>query len=125
MNKVVLVGNITQDIELRTTASGISTRSFGLAVGRSRKNKDGSRTTDFITIVAWRHTAEYCAKYLCKGDRIAVAGSWQNRSFEDKQGIKRTVSECVAEEVQPLKTAPHNHQGFEDAGDYTGTPFMD
>ena len=125
MNKVVLVGNITQDIELRTTASGIPTCSFGLAVGRSRKNKDGSRTTGFITIVAWRHTAEYCAKYLCKGDRIAVAGSWQNRSFEDKQGIKRTVSECVAEEVQPLKTAPHNHQGFEDAGDYTGTPFMD
>lgn len=64
MNKVVLVGNITQDIELRTTASGIPTCSFGLAVGRSRKNKDGSRTTDFITIVAWRHTAEYCAKEI-------------------------------------------------------------
>lgn len=93
MNRVILIGNLTRDPERRTTRSGVTTCSFTLAVERDHKDKDGNRVTDYITVIAWRNTADLCCRYLTKGRQAAVIGSWHNRSYEDKDGNKRTVSE--------------------------------
>lgn len=102
MNRVILIGNLTRDPERRTTRSGVTTSSFTLAVERDHKDKDGNRVTDYITVIAWRNTAGLCCRYLTKGRQAAVIGSWHNRSYEDKDGNKRTVSECIADDVQFL-----------------------
>lgn len=102
MNRVILIGNLTRDPERRTTRSGVTTCSFTLAVERDHKDKDGNRITDYITVIAWRNTADLCCRYLTKGRQAAVIGSWHNRSYEDKDGNKRTVSECIADDVQFL-----------------------
>ena len=75
---------------------------LSLAVERDHKDKDGNRVTDYITVIAWRNTADLCCRYLTKGRQAAVIGSWHNRSYEDKDGNKRTVSECIADDVQFL-----------------------
>ena len=102
MNKVFLIGNLTRDPELSTTNSGISVCRISIAVSRRFANADGSRETDFFNVVAWRAIAENCAKYLKKGSKIAVMGSIQNRSYEDKDGNKRTVTDIIANEVEFL-----------------------
>lgn len=102
MNRVILIGNLTRDPERRTTRSGVTTCGFTLAVERDHKDKDGNRVTDYITVIAWRNTADLCCRYLTKGRQAAVIGSWHNRSYEDKDGNKRTVSECIADDVQFL-----------------------
>lgn len=102
MNKVILIGNLTKDPERRVTRSGVTTCSFTLAVERDHKDKDGNRPVDFINVIAWRNTADLCARYLTKGRQAAVIGTWQNRSYEDKDGNKRTVAECIADDVQFL-----------------------
>ena len=95
-NKVVLVGNLTADVELKQTPNGLSTCSFSLAVNRKMaKNNE----CDFITIVAWRQTAEFICKYFKKGNPILVCGSLQTRTWQDKHGNKRTETEVVADEV--------------------------
>lgn len=112
MNKVILIGNLTRDPDARTTNSGISTTSFTLAVEREQSKKDredGVKKTDFITIITWRNTADLCARYLTKGRQVAVFGRWQNREYE-KDGIKRTVSECIADEVQFLGAPPQRDE---------------
>ena len=106
MNRVILIGNLTRDPERRTTRSGVTTCSFTLAVERDHKDKDGNRVTDYITVIAWRNTADLCCRYLTKGRQAAVIGSWHNRSYEDKDGNKRTVSECIADDVQFLGGPP-------------------
>ena len=108
MNQVILIGNICKDPELRKTQSGISTCTFTVAVEREQSKRDkenGTHTTDFITVVTWRNTAELCAKYLSKGRQVAVQGKWRNREYE-KEGIKRYVSECIADEVKFLGAPP-------------------
>lgn len=80
MNRVILIGNLTRDPERRTTRSGVTTCSFTLAVERDHKDKDGNRVTDYITVIAWRNTADLCCRYLTKGRQAAVIGSWHNRS---------------------------------------------
>ena len=103
MNKCFLIGNLTQDPELKTTSgSGLSVCSFTLAVTRRFANQSGEREADFIPVVAWRATAETCAKYLSKGSRAAVAGAIQTRSYTGNDGRKRYVTEVVADEVQFL-----------------------
>ena len=102
MNRVIITGNLTHDPELRTTASGVSTCSFRVAVNRRFKDKDGNATTDFIQVVTWRKTAELCADYLGKGKKVLVIGELQNRSYETKDGTKKTVTEIVADEVEFL-----------------------
>lgn len=103
MNKCFLIGNLTQDPELKTTSgSGLSVCSFTLAVTRRFANQSGEREADFIPVVAWRATAENCAKYLSKGSRAAVAGAIQTRSYTGNDGRKRYVTEVVADEVQFL-----------------------
>ena len=100
MNKAILIGNLATDPETRTTASGVSVCTFRLAVQRRFANQQGVREADFLNIVAWRQTAELCARYLSKGRKAAVAGSIQNRSYEAQDGSKRYVTEIIAEHVE-------------------------
>jgi single-strand DNA-binding protein len=97
-NKVILMGRLTADPELKQSASGVAVTSFSLAVDR-RLSKDGERKCDFITIVAWRQTAEFICKYFRKGSAILVCGELQTRSWEDGNGQKRYATEVVASEV--------------------------
>ena len=113
MNKVILVGNLTRDPELSETPSGVSVCRFSIAVSRDYANADGSRDVDFFNITVWRGRAENCGKYLKKGNKVAVVGSLQTRSYEDKDGIKRNVTDIVANEVEVL--TPKGSQGEDDA----------
>ncbi len=109
MNKVILIGNLTRDPELTETPSGVAVCRFAIAVSRDYANSDGTRETDFFNITVWRGRAENCGKYLKKGNKVAVVGSLQNRSYEDKDGIKRNVTDIVASEVEFL--TPKSAQG--------------
>jgi single-strand DNA-binding protein len=102
MNKVILVGNLTRDPELSETPSGVAVCRFAIAVSRDYANADGTRETDFFNITVWRGRAEVCGKYLKKGNKVAIVGSLQNRSYEDKDGIKRNITDVVANEVEFL-----------------------
>ena len=102
MKKVILVGNLTRDPELSETPNGVAVCRFSIAVSRDYANSDGTRETDFFNITVWRGRAENCGKYLKKGNKVAVVGSLQNRSYEDKDGIKRNVTDVVANEVEFL-----------------------
>lgn len=102
MNKVILIGNLANDPEARTTMSGISQSTFRLAVQRRFANQQGVREADFLTIVAWRTTADFCNRYLTKGRKIAVEGSIQVRSYDAQDGSKRYVTEIIADSVEAL-----------------------
>ncbi len=109
LNRVILIGNLTQEPELRYTPAGIPVTSFTLAVSRPYTSAEGERATDFIPIVTWRKQAERCSDYLTKGSQIAVDGRLQVRSYEDRDGIKRIKSEVVAWRIvflQRLKKKP-------------------
>lgn len=97
-NKAILVGNLTATPELKQTNTGLSVCSFSIAVGR-KVAKGAEENTDFFSVVAWRTTAEFVAKYFTKGNPILVCGSLQTRSYTDRKGEKRTVTEIVADEV--------------------------
>ena len=113
MNKVILVCNLTRDPELSETPSGIAVCRFSIAVSRDYANNEGNREADFFNITVWRGRAENCGKYLKKGNKVAVVGSLQTRSYEDKDGIKRNVTDIIASEVEFL--TPKNSQA--DDGD--------
>ena len=98
LNKAILIGNLTADPELKQTPNSVAVVSFTIAINR-RKTKEGQQTADFISIVAWRQTAEFVARYFKKGKPILVCGSLQSRSYTDSQGNKRYVTEVVADEV--------------------------
>ena len=100
MNKCILVGNLTRDPELKQTATGISVCNFGIAVNRNFSNANGEREADFFNIVTWRGLAENCGKYLQKGSKVAVFGQIQTRTYDDKDGNKRYVTEIVADDVE-------------------------
>ncbi len=99
LNKVILIGNMTADPELKQTPSGVSVCSFSIGVQRRFKDANGTYASDFINIVAWRQTAEFVAKYFRKGKPICIVGSLQTRSYTDQQGNKRYVTEVVADEA--------------------------
>lgn len=100
MNKIALMGRLTRDPELRSTASGIQVASFTLAVDRDCVNKEtGERGVDFIDCVAWRKTAEFAAKHVTKGQRIGVIGRLQTRTWEDQNGNKRKSSDVIVENL--------------------------
>lgn len=111
MNRVTLIGRIGTDIELKQTQSGVSVCQFRLAVERKFKDKDGKRETDWINIVAWRNTAEFCARYLQKGAKIGVEGMIQTRSYEAQDGSKRYVTEVVADSVEFCESKQSAAQG--------------
>ena len=102
MNKVFLIGNLTKDPELTETPNGVAVCKFSIAVSRDYTNANNERETDFFNIVVWRGRAENCGKYLKKGNKVAIVGSLQNRSYEDKDGVKRNVTEVIASEVEFL-----------------------
>lgn len=102
MNKVILIGNLASDPEGFTTQSGISRSTFRLAVQRRFANQQGVREADFLTIVAWRASADFCNRYLTKGRKVAVEGSIQTRSYDAQDGTKRYVTEIIADNVEAL-----------------------
>ena len=100
LNKVILMGRLTRDPELRSTPNGVSVASFTLAVERDFARQGEEKKTDFINIVAWRNTADFVSKYFTKGQLVAVSGKLQVRSWDDAQtGTKRYATDVVADEV--------------------------
>ena len=99
LNKVIIMGRLTRDPELRRTQSGTAVTSFTLAVDRDFKSQSGEKETDFIDVVAWRNTGEFAAKYLAKGRMAAVEGRIQVRDWQDKDGNRRKSVEVVADNV--------------------------
>ncbi len=102
LNRVVLIGRLTRDPELRYTPSGVAVANFTLAVDRNFKNAQGEREADFIPCVVYRQLAELCANYLSKGKLAAVDGRIQIRSYDGQDGQKRWVTEVIAENVRFL-----------------------
>ena len=99
LNKIILMGRLTRDPELRRTQSGTAVTSFSLAVDRDFKSQSGEKETDFIDIVAWRNTAEFVSKYFTKGRMAVVEGRLQIRDWTDRDGGKRRSAEVIAENV--------------------------
>ena len=99
LNKIILMGRLTRDPELRRTQGGTAVTSFSLAVDRDFKGQNGEKETDFIDIVAWRNTAEFVSKYFTKGRMAVVEGRLQLRDWTDKEGIKRRSAEVIADNV--------------------------
>lgn len=120
MNKVIIIGNIASDPEAHTTQGGIARSTFRVAVQRRFKNAEGKHDADFLTVVAWRQTADFVNKYLKKGSRVAVEGSIQNRSYDAQDGSKRYVTEIIADNVEALERRedkPQDNGGFIEAND--------
>ena len=116
MNKVYLIGNLTRDPEVSTTTSGISVCRMSIAVGRRFTNAEGSRETDFFNVTAWRGTADNCAKLLKKGNKIAVSGSIQTRTYDRQDGTKGFSVDIVADEVEFLSSRNDANEGASEGG---------
>ena len=112
MNKVIIIGNLTKDPEGTKTQSDISVCRLSVAVSRDYASADGNRETDFFNVTVWRGQADNCVKYLKKGKKVAIVGNLQNRTYEDKDGVKRTVTEIIASEVELL--TPKNNESQQD-----------
>lgn len=120
MNKVFLIGNLTKDPEMRSTQSGVSVCNFTIAVNRRFRNQQtGQQETDFLNVIAWRQLAELCGKYLAKGRKVAVTGSIQTRTYEAKDGSKRSAFDIVADEVEFLTTQNQSSSTQSAPGAYT------
>ncbi|MCR5618183.1 MAG: single-stranded DNA-binding protein [Clostridiales bacterium] len=100
MNKVILIGRLTKDPEVRNTSNQTAFCNFTVACDRRFKDNNGQRQADFINCVAWRQTASFIGSYFRKGSKIAVVGSLQTRTYDDNQGQKRYVTEVVVEEAE-------------------------
>ncbi len=113
VNKVILVGNLGKDPELRYTPSGTAVCTFSLATTDRFKNKQGEQQdrTEWHNIVVWSGLAEVCGKYLVKGKQIYIEGRIQNRSYDDRDGNKRYITEIVASEMQMLGRAGEQGEG--------------
>ena len=104
MNRVVLVGRLTKDPDLRYTPTNVPTASFTIAVSRTFTNQTGEKEADFIPIVVWRKQAENVKKFVQKGSLVGVEGRIQVRNYEDRDGIRRYVTEVVADNVVFLES---------------------
>lgn len=126
LNRVVLVGRLTRDPELRYTPNGIAVSSFTLAANRPFTNQHGEREADFINIVVWRRQAENVANYLRKGSLTGVDGRLQSRSYENNQGQRVFVTEVVADNVQFLepRSATQSRETFSDFDGQQGRGFQ-
>ena len=118
LNKIILMGRLTRDPELRHTQSGTAVASFALAVDRDFKDKQsGEKQTDFIDVVAWRQTGEFVSKYFTKGRMAVVEGRLQMRSWTDTDGNKRRAAEVVADNVY---FGDSKYAKEEDVNEFTG-----
>ena len=115
LNRIVLMGRLTRDPELRHTQSNIPVTSFSLAVDRDFKSQSGEKETDFIDIVAWRQTAEFVCKYFTKGRMAVVEGRLQIRDWTDREGNKRRSAEVYADNVYFGDSRPSGDRGGYDA----------
>ena len=102
MNKVVLIGRLTRDPELRYTGNNTPVASFSLAVNRNYSNQQGEREADFINIVVWRKQAENVKNYLTQGSQVAIDGRLQTRTYDDQNGQRRYITEVIADNVEFL-----------------------
>ena len=126
MNKVILMGRLTRDPEMRQTPNGVSVCSFSIAVNR-RFAKEGQQTADFINCTAWRQQAEFICKYFQKGAMISVVGNLQSRSWENQEGKKQYSTDVVVDEVYftGSKTESHTDGGFSAPQPKNDNPFGD
>ncbi len=108
MNKVILIGRLTRDPEMRTTASGTNVTRFTIAVARNYQDQNGERTADFINCVAWRKQAENIAKYCVKGTQVAVEGRIQTGSYDTQDGTKRYTTDIICDNVTFLGSKGNN-----------------
>ena len=104
MNKVLLIGNLTSEPQLRYTANNIPVASFTIAVNRNRTKEDGTKETDFINIIVWNKRAENVKNYLDKGSKVGISGRLQVRKYQNERGENRYVTEVVADEVEFLNS---------------------
>lgn len=120
MNKILLIGRLTKDPELRYTQSGTAVASFTLAVNRSFANQNGEREADFINCVAWQKAAEFVSQYFKKGQQMALEGRLQVRSYDDNNGQRRWVTEVVTEKVEFVGSKTGGNSGSNSAGSGSG-----
>ena len=117
LNRIILMGRLTRDPELRHTQTGTAVASFSLAVDRDFRNRDsGEKGVDFIDVVAWRNTAEFVSKYFTKGRMAVVEGRLQIRDWTDREGGKRVATEIVADNIY------FGDSKRDGAGDFGGAP---
>lgn len=116
LNRIILIGRMVADPEIRFTQSGIPMANFSIAVERNFKSATGEKLTDFIRIVAWRKQAELIGEYVKKGYMVAVEGSLQQRKYQTKEGENRTIYEVMADSVQFLD------RGGRGGGEHTPPP---
>ncbi len=121
-NKVILIGNMTADPELKQTASGISVCSFSIAINR-RFSKEGEQACDFISIVSWRQQAEFVSKYFKKGMPILICGQLQTRTWTDNQNNKRYATEVVADEVAFVNSKESSTEAKSEPSTYVPTAY--
>ena len=117
MNKVVLIGSVCAQPEGHKMQNGTEKSSFRLAVRKPYRNQDGNYDADFLPIVAWRQTAEFCNRYLEKGRMVAVEGSIQTRSYDAQDGSKRYVTEIIADHVEALGKREKREDKFQEVED--------
>jgi len=108
LNRVILIGRLTRDPELRYTSGGVATTQFTLAVDRPFTSQGGEREADFIPVVTWRQLAELCANYLRKGRLTAVEGRMQVRSYDNSEGKRVYVTEVIADNVRFLERSTND-----------------
>lgn len=111
LNRVILIGRLSRDPDMRYTPNGIATTTFTLAVERPFTNQSGQREADFINIVTWRQLAENCANYLKKGSLVAVEGRIQVRHYDNNEGKRVYVTEVVADNVRFLESGRRDRAG--------------
>lgn len=123
MNKVILTGRNTKDIELRQTPSGVSAIEFSIAVKRTFKNANGEYESDFFDCIAYNKLAETISKYVKKGDQVGIEGRLQKRNYTNKEGKKVYVTEIVAENVEFLQSKKQDEPKFEELDETDDIPF--
>ncbi len=124
LNKIILIGRLTADPQLRYTANGNAVTNFTLAVNKSFVGQDGEPGADFIDVVVWRKLAEACANHLAKGRLAAVEGRLEIRSYEDQQGVRRKAAEVVADNVRFLDWGKEQTSSSDtDEPDFDQVPF--
>lgn len=124
INRVILVGRLTKDVEVRKTTSGLSVASFTVACDRrGQRNPDGSSSADFINCVAWRQSADFLGQYARKGAMVGVEGRIQTRSYDDAQGTRRFVTEVVCDNVNLLESKSHSMARVQQSNDYSASAY--
>lgn len=129
-NKIILIGRLVRDPELRYTPNGVAVSRFTLAVDRPYVNQQGQREADFIDVLTWNRLAEVCANNLEKGRLVAVEGRLQIRSYDDKQGVRRKAAEVICSNLRFLDKKKGNGQEHGDVNgggfdEFEGMPFDD